>query len=352
MRRQAAAALSAFAILGAACGGGGGGTPSEQLADALADLRGTDFSYAVTLDIDNDVLSNAAAENPAVGQASLFAGSFSMAGAYKGDDASFRISVMGADAFSMRLIDDGSEAYMQFGVVDLLAGFGMNADDILGEMQAQGALPAGLEGFANAFLSGGWVGFENDPEAFEGLVDDAYKAQYGDPTELQEAFKPIIERFADPAAFIEQYGTVTEADQVDGLDIFEVTINARSLLGDLARDFAAAMESQGDNPAFSDLGADLDDFEAELEEGLAEVPENIPGLTVGIRDGKVERMTFDLGVAAASMGENEIAPGAALILVQLDRTEVDDIVAPADSTFFTTEQLIELMEGLSATTGA
>ncbi len=349
MRRHAAAALSALAIFGAACGGAAG-TPSEQLSDALADLRGTDFSYAITLDIDNDVLSRAAAADPTIGQASLFAGSFSMRGAYKDDDASFSVSVMGTDAMAMRILDDGAETYVQFGIVDLMAGFGMNPDDLLSEMQAQGGIPAGAEGFIQAFLSGGWVGFENDPEAFEALVDDEYRELYGDPTAMRDAFKPLIERFADPAKLIEDYGTVTESDQVDGLDILVVDVQLRSLLGDLARDFATAMESQADSPAFSDLGADFDDFENELQEGLAEVPETVPGLTVGLRDGKVERMTFDLGVAAASMGNNDIAPGAALIVIELDRSDVPDIVKPADSTFFTSEQLVEMMKSLQEAT--
>ncbi len=345
MRVRAAAALSSLALFGAACGGGGG-TPAEQLESALSSLEGSDFAYEITLDVDNDVLAEAAASDPTLGQASLFAGSFNMRGAYVGDDSSFAVSVMGQEVLGLRMFDDQSEVYMQLGFVDLMAGFGMSSDDLLAEMRAQGGIPSGYDELVEAFFSGGWVGFENDPEAFEAAVDDEYRAQFGDPNEIREAFAPLLERFSDPAAFLDQYGTVTEGDAVEDMEVYEVELALRSLLGDLAKDFAEAMQAQSDNPAFSDLGADLDDFEAEVDEGLAEVPETVSGLTVGIRDGEVVMMSFDVGVAAQSMGEDGIQPGAAVITVTLEREGLPTISVPTDAIFFTSDQLVELMRSL------
>ncbi len=348
--RRLPSLLVGSALVLTACGGGGGGTPAEQLASAFENLRGTPFSYEVSLDIDNSVLQEAAAANPELGQASLFAGSFKMSGVYNDDDAEFTVGVMGSDALQVRLIDDHSKIYAKLGIMDLLGGLGMSPDQLMAEAQASGDVPLEAEELLNAMFAGGWVGFEYDEDALTGLYDDAGADAGVDTEAIREAFGDLNARLSDPAGMIEDFTTSTEGDEVDGARTFAVDIKLRSALGALAQDVRTGLEASASLPGLSDMATDIDsdlqDFDEMLQEGLAEVPESVPGLTIAVRDGYVDRITFDIGVAAAALGNDDIPAGSALIQIAIDRDDVPTIEEPDADVFYTTEDLAAFLESM------
>jgi hypothetical protein len=332
-RRFVPALVGAAALAATACGAGvSSADPEQELVAAVTSLSADDHAWTLTLDASDSLIKSASEGAEIIGQASLFLDSLQISGRQVAGNGAFEVGVMGVDVLELRSFQEGTKLFARLGVKELLSGFGMDPDAMLGDLGAQGLDPK-MEALAGAALNGEWIGLSLDEDA----LAEAFGDQAEQSVDAQKLIEGLRARFQNPSDLLERIGTVAASDAEGGGVNYDVEINLADAVDFLITEIGPLMsETAGDS------AADLADMQAEMAEALVDAPATIPGLRVTVVDGNVTRIILDIDEIARAFDPDLSAEGEASLVMQYTRGGLAPIEEPATSTFLTTEDLIAL----------
>ena len=332
--------VAGLGLLGAACGQGGlPADPTDAVGTALEKTFENEYAFDFHIDVSDDAFPPGATQGPEAQFATIIktlkvSGRIAPGEEYGTGRAALTISAMGSQFIEMVSINDGEEPAFSLRVdLSPLAAFigsTPTPEQVLQQLQLQDA-PQEVKELVTALVNGDWVTVTGafEPSDFGGLGSEAPSI---DPSEAASAAREALG--GDIAGAIERFAVVTEReDSPEGTRIFDLELKVREL----------AEAAVGMIERF--VGEEIP--QEDLEEGLADAPETIGGLSVTTEGEVVTRLMFDVGEAARSAGEEgvEIAPGDVQVVFDLsDHGEIEAIESPDAKVTISSDDLAELFE--------
>lgn len=321
------ASLLVVALLAGACSSGGTDEdPSSRLAESFEETFRGSFAYHLEAVADRDALEAMDATlGPIVARLNLF----QLDGVVDGDAATMAFSLYGlAPIGEFRRFGD-DEIFLRFGVtqepLSVLVRPDLGSD--LTRIAEEQELPRTVTNAIAALFRGEWVGVTGafDPADMEDLlgVDVPSEAEAEAPADgtLAGALPDLVR----------QYVEVTDEVGADGSAVYGVELRVVEVLATVA--------------GIGEQGLSAEDAQV-LTDLFAGFPERVAG-TVGIEDGVVTEVVFDIAQAARDAGDD--VPGSLVVRLELtDHGAPDAPERPDDATLVDSD---ELLAGLAALLG-
>ncbi len=302
--------LAVVVLLAAGCGQATPADPTEALVDAVERTFSESLAFDVHLRVDDQAMSSLSGGGMPLG---ALLDSLEISGRTSGEDAlQLTVAAMGQEMFELRQTD-ATHLYLRTdaGRVAETFGFPLDRDELLSEAEEA---PDAVEEMWTGLLDGRWVGVVGAPS------DPADEMMPGmDPSALRAAQEQALGD--SPAEFARRFALATRDEGGDdGERVLAVTLRTRAM----AEAVAAAMSEVLDEQIPGD--------EERLEQDLQRIPETVGGMTVGVSQRLIDRITVDLFELARSMGDTGSEPTGSLeVVAELsEHGTAAEVVVPQD----------------------
>lgn len=311
LRAKTAIATISSSFVLAACGGGGAAAdPAAAMREGLESLSNGNYRYTLQID-------------PGSNTDLAMAGVVGLGGRMDNGKVEMAISAMNTELATMRFIDSDMFLSVDVGTIAALAGGGFSEADIQGLVQS-GVLPGEIVPAVTALLDGDFVKFDGaslTEDDSAGGLNDMLTSAFADteltPEQAQEFVDKLMAEFSGDN-LVDTYMTVTETAGADGERVLNGSLKLQALATKVL-EIADSVEPVEDK--------------ADAEADIAQLPEEVPGLSMTLDGENVTELTLDIEQLAASMPDtdpSEVA-GVAITLVFTDHGNAGSVDAVSDA---------------------